>query len=427
MSKTQSKIQKISITPENQKALLDRFLRYTAIDTQSENDVDRYPSTEKQKVLGRILVQELKDLGLSDASMDSYGYVTATLKGNVSAVPAIGFIAHLDTAPDVSGENVKAIVHQNYRGGEIRFSGAPELILSPEDCPALADCIGEDVITSDGTTLLGGDDKAGIAAIMTFIEMLGDLGDVPRGDIHIAFTPDEEVGRGTEFFDTERFGVRYAYTVDGGTRGELSAETFNANTAIVTIGGINIHPGKAKDIMVNAIQVLGDFLKRLPRELTPQETEDREGFIHPISLEGGVDKVVVKMILRDFDPEGLDKQKAILEEALEATRVLHPRAKLELEIKESYRNMRLHLEQDPRVVQFAMDAMEEAGLTPVSLPIRGGTDGAELSRKGVLTPNLFYGGSNFHSFTEWVSLQQMCQASEVLVRLARIWAERGKK
>ncbi|HBN09326.1 MAG TPA: peptidase T [Cyanobacteria bacterium UBA8530] len=414
------------MNPEHQKALLERFLRYTAIDTQSENDVDRYPSTEKQKVLGEILVQELKDLGLSDASMDSYGYVTATLKGNVPSVPAIGFIAHLDTAPDVSGENVKAIVHENYRGGEIRFSGAPELGLSPEDCSALADCVGEDIITSDGTTLLGGDDKAGIAAIMTAVEMLGEL-DLPRGDIRIAFTPDEEVGRGTEFFDTERFGVRYAYTVDGGMKGELSAETFNANTAIVTIGGINIHPGKAKDVMVNAIQVLGDFLKKLPRELTPQETEDREGFIHPVSVEGGVDKVVVKMILRDFDLEGLTKQKAILEEAIAATKVLYPRAKLDLEIKESYRNMRLHLEKDPRVVQFALDAMEEAGLTPVSLPIRGGTDGAELSRKGVLTPNLFYGGSNFHSFTEWVSLQQMCQASEVLVRLARIWAERGKK
>lgn len=404
-----------------QEALLERFLRYVQIDTRAESDVEPYPSTEKQKDLGRLLVDELKALGLSDAKMDSYGYVTATFQGGRKA-PAVGFIAHLDTSPEVSGANVKPTVHKNYQGGEIRYAGDPQLSLSLENCPSLESALGQDVVTSDGTTLLGGDDKAGIAAIMTALEVMNQ--DPGRyGPVRIAFTPDEEVGRGTEFFDVEGFGARYAYTVDGGTAGELSDETFNADTAIVTIGGINIHPGKAKDVMVNAIQVLGDLLPLLPPELTPQATDGREGFIHPISVQGGVDKAVLKMILRDFDIEKLEAQKHLLEKIVAQVKFKHPRAAIELEIKHSYRNMRLHLAEDPKVVDFAVRAIEETGLVPNRLPIRGGTDGSELSRKGILTPNLFTGGGNAHSNTEWVSVQQMAQASEVVVRLARIWAD----
>ncbi|MGE5707648.1 MAG: peptidase T, partial [Bacteroidota bacterium] len=316
-----------------QETLLERFLRYVRIDTQAESDVEPYPSTEKQKDLGRLLVDELKALGLSDAKMDQYGYVTATFQGGRKA-PAVGFIAHLDTSPEVSGANVKPAVHKNYQGGEIRFAGDPQLSLTLENCPSLESALGQDVVTSDGTTLLGGDDKAGIAAIMTALEVMKQAPEC-YGPVRIAFTPDEEVGRGTEFFDVEGFGARYAYTVDGGTAGELSDETFNADTAIVTIGGINIHPGKAKDVMVNAIQVLGDFLPLLPPELTPQATDGREGFIHPISVQGGVDKAVLKMILRDFDPEKLEAQKRLLEQIVAQVKAKHPRATIELEIKHS--------------------------------------------------------------------------------------------
>lgn len=407
-----------------QDALLERFMRYVAVDTQSKDEVEAAPSTEKQKDLGKILVGELKAMGLADAEMDDKSVVMATLKGNTKA-PVIGFIAHLDTSPEVSGKNVKPQIHKNYQGGEIRYPGNPDLVLSPANCSYLSGCVGEDIITSDGTTLLGADDKAGIAAIMTAVQYLLDHPEIPRGDIRIAFTPDEEVGRGTENFDIAKFGAKCAYTLDGGLAGELSDETFNADGATVTIRGINTHPGKAKDVMVNAIQVLGDFLSELPRDMTPQTTDGREGFIHPVSVEGGVDHVTAKLILRDFDPQKLEAQNKLMHEIAAKVQGRYPGSSVEVEIKRSYRNMKLYLENSPEVVEFAMQAYDAAGVEAFRLPIRGGTDGSELSRKGLPTPNLFTGGAFFHSLTEWASLQQMAKASEVVVHLASLWAKQG--
>lgn len=400
--------------------LVERFLRYVAIDTRAVHDADTYPSNPNERVLGQLLVDELKALGLEDATLDAHGYVMATLRGNRPA-PPIGFIAHLDTAAETPGADIKTLIRRNYQGEPLGFPGNPDLVLSPETCPSLATAIGEDLITTDGTTLLGGDDKAGIAAIMAAVEALVEHPEWPHGDLRIGFTPDEEIGQGTRHFDIPRFGVRYAYTVDGEAVGELNDETFNAASANVTITGINVHPGKAKGLMVNAIQVLGDLLALLPRDLTPQATEGREGFIHPHAIEGAVELARVGLILRDFDLAGLEAKERLLAEAVETVRQRHPGAQIDLEFKSSYRNMRSYLDEEPRVAELALQALEEAGLRPERRPLRGGTDGSELSRRGVLTPNIFTGSGNHHGLTEWASIQQMAKAAEVVVRLARLW------
>ena len=413
-------------------ALLERFLRYVKIDTQSREGVeDKFPSTEKQKELSKLLVKELRELGLEDAEMDEYGYVMATLPSNLSEgerskVPAIGFIAHVDTSPEVSGKDVKPIIHRNYRGGDIVLPGAPDQVIKFEENPALKDHIGDDIITSDGTTLLGADDKAGIAEIMTAIEYLLNHPEIKHGDIRIAFTPDEEVGNGTKYFDKEKFGVKYAYTVDGESIGEIENETFNASGAVFTIHGINVHPGYAKNKLVNAVKIASFIVQEIDKYPAPENTEKREGYLHPYVIEGGVEKCTVKVLIRDFETSGMKEKENILNDIKKTAESKFPGSKVELEIKESYKNMKIKLEEDPRVVEYALEAVKMAGLEPKLQIIRGGTDGAKLCFMGVLTPNIFTGGHNFHSKQEWISLQAMEKAVETIVNLIKIWTEKSK-
>lgn len=412
--------------------ILDRFLRYVKIDTQSQDDVEAYPSTSKQFDLLNPLVQELKDLGLQDAAMDKYGYVTATLPNNVppshpahGKVPTIGFVAHVDTSPSTSGANVKPQVIRNYRGGDIVLPGNPSVIIKESENPELKKEAGKTVITSDGTTLLGADDKAGIAIIMAAVQHLIDHPNLFHGDIRIGFTPDEEVGMGTKYFDIKKFGAQFAYTVDGDTTGELNKETFSANSAIITVHGRNIHPGTAKGIMVNSIRAIADIIARMPRDMAPETTEGYEPYIHPHILQGEEAKSVVKILLRDFRTEGLEVLKQRLERIIAEVQPLHPKAKIELQIIESYRNMREGLEKDRRVLDFLWEATKRAGLEPKWVPIRGGTDGSKLTANGLPTPNIFTGGHNYHGKTEWASLWGMEKAAETVVNLTQVWVERS--
>jgi len=408
--------------------LLDKFLRYAVIDTQSKEDVEEYPSTKKQLDLSQLLLTELKALGIQDAELDQYGYVTATIPSNLTTdqkVPTIGFIAHVDTSPEVSGKNVKPQVIENYNGQDITLPGNTAQIIKVSENPALKDCIGKTVITSDGTTLLGADNKAGISIIMTFAEILLQHNDIKHGDIKIAFTPDEEVGAGTKFFDVKKFGADFAYTIDGETPPELNKETFSANTALLHVYGVNSHPGQAKNIMVNAIRVAADILSQLPKDIAPETTEGYKPFIHPYVIEGGIEKTTVKILLRDFKTDGLTVLKEKIEAIIEAIKPNYPKAKIELEIIEAYRNMQEGLEKDKRVIDYLHEAAEKAGLTPNWKPIRGGTDGSQLTAKGLPTPNIFTGGCHFHSLTEWVSLWGMQKSLETIFNLAQLWAEKN--
>ena len=413
--------------------VLDRFLRYAKIDTQSQDDVEAYPSTAKQFDLLNPLVQELKDLGLKDASIDKYGYVMATLPSNVPAshpaygkIPTVGFIAHVDTSPSTSGANVKPQIIKNYQGGDIVLPGDPSVIIRESENPELKKDVGRTVITSDGTTLLGADDKAGIAIIMTAMQHLIENPSLLHGDVRIGFTPDEEVGMGTKYFDIKKFGAKFAYTVDGDTAGELNKETFSANSAIITVHGRNIHPGTAKGIMVNSIRAIADIIARMPRDMAPETTEGYEPYIHPHVLQGEEAKSVVKILLRDFRTDGLEKLKQRLEQIIAEVQPLHPKAKIELQIIESYRNMREELEKDQRVLDCLWEATKRAGMEPKWVPIRGGTDGSKLSANGLPTPNIFTGGHNYHGKTEWASLWGMEKAAETVVNLAQVWAEKSK-
>ena len=413
--------------------MLDRFLRYVKIDTQSQDDVEAYPSTAKQFDLLNPLVQELKDLGLRDASIDKYGYVIATLPGNVppthpahGKVPTVGFVAHVDTSPSTSGANVKPQVIKNYQGGDLVLPGDPSVVIKESENPELKKEVGRTVITSDGTTLLGADDKAGIAIIMTAIQHLIDHPTLLHGDIRIGFTPDEEVGMGTQYFDIKKFGARFAYTIDGDTTGELNKETFSANSAVITVHGRNIHPGTAKGIMVNSIRVIADIIARMPRDMAPETTEGYEPYIHPHVLQGEEAKSVVKILLRDFRTDGLDVLKQRLERIIAEVQPMHPKAKIELQIIESYRNMREGLEKDQRVLDCLWEATQRSGLEPTWVPIRGGTDGSKLTANGLPTPNIFTGGHNYHGKTEWASLWGMEKAAETVVNLAQVWVEKSK-
>ena len=413
--------------------VLDKLLRYVVIDTQSVEDASTYPSTEKQWDLLNLLVRELKDLGVPGVAIDKYGYVTATIPGNLPSsdkaygkVPPIGFIAHVDTSPEVSGANVKPQVIKDYRGGDITLSGDPSVVIRTSENPQLAANVGKTIVTTDGTTLLGADDKAGLAIIMTAVQTLMKDGNIPHGDVKIAFTPDEEVGAGTKFFDIKNFGAAFAYTVDGDTTAELNKETFSANTAIVTAYGRDIHPGSAKNIMVNSIRVISDVIARLPKDVAPETTEGYEPYIHPYVLEGGVAKSSIKILFRDFKTEGLDVLKRRLEKILEEVRSLHRKATIELKIIESYRNMREGVEKDTRVIDYLWEATERSGLQPKWVPIRGGTDGSRLTADGLPTPNIFTGGANYHSRTEWVSLYGMEKSVETVLNLIQIWVEKSR-
>ena len=411
---------------------LDRFLRYAKIDTQSKDDAETYPSTAKQLVLLNLLVNELQALGLKDAAIDEYGYVTATLPSNLPAghkatgkVPVIGFIAHVDTSPSASGENVKPQVI-TYTGGDITLPGDPSVAIRASENPALAKNVGRKIVTTDGTTLLGADDKAGIAIIMTAVqELLADPGKL-HGDIRIGFTPDEEVGNGTKFFNIKAFGAAAAYTVDGDTPGELNKETFSADSAIITVHGRNIHPGSAKGIMVNALRVIADIIVRLPKDMAPETTEGYEPYIHPHVCSGEEALATLRMLLRDFESSGLKVQEQILRRIIAEVQPLHPKAKIDLEIRESYRNMYDGLQKDPRVTECMWEATKRAGLDPQWVPIRGGTDGSRLTEKGLPTPNIFTGGQNYHGLTEWLSVDGMEQSVTTVVHLAQVWVEKSQ-
>jgi tripeptide aminopeptidase len=404
--------------------VLERFLRYVRYDTRSDERSTTYPSTDKQLLLLRDLVSELQTIGLSDAAIDEYGYVTATIPATSSNpnTPVIGFISHVDTSPEMSGAGVTPIVHRNYDGRDIVLPDDPSAVLRLDDVPALAAQIGNDIVTASGRTLLGADNKAGVAEIMTAAAHLVAHPEIPRGPVRIAFTPDEEIGRGTLHFDVTRFGAACAYTMDGGSRGEVESESFSADAMTLTFIGFNTHPGYARGRMINAIKVAADFLSHLPVErLSPETTEGREGFVHPYVMEAGVERTSVKLIVRDFETAGLGVKEVMLEQTARDAAARWPGSRVEITIDEQYRNMREILDRHPEVVERAKEAIRRAGLEPESPVIRGGTDGSRLSFMGLPTPNIFAGEHNFHSRLEWVSVQDMEKAVEVIVNLCRLW------
>jgi tripeptide aminopeptidase len=407
--------------------VLDKFLRYVVIDTQSKEDSDAYPSTAKQFDLLNLLAKELKELGVSEVSIDEHGYVMASIPPTASTkAPPVGFIAHVDTSPEVSGANVKPQVIREYKGGDISLPGDPNIAIRESENPSLKMAIGKTIVTSDGTTLLGADDKAGIAIIMTAVQQMLGNPKIPHGDVKIAFTPDEEVGAGTKFFNIKKFGAQFAYTIDGDMPGELNKETFSANSCIVTVYGRDIHPGSAKNIMVNSVRVISDIIARLPKQMAPETTEGYEPYIHPYVLEGGVGKSTIKILFRDFKTEGLEDLKRIVENVIAEVRALYPKAKIEMQILEQYRNMREGLSKDQRVVDYLFEAAKRSGLSPEWTPIRGGTDGSRLTESGLPTPNIFTGGANYHSRTEWVNVWGMEKAVETVLNLVQIWAEKSR-
>lgn len=411
-----------------QTSVLERFLRYVTYDTRADETSTTYPSTSGQLVLLRLLRDELLALGISDATMDEHGYVMATIPATSpkANVPVIGFIAHVDTSPEMSGTDVKAIVHRNYDGRDIVLPDDPTAVLRPAEIPALAAYAGHDIVTASGTTLLGADNKAGVAEIMAAAEFLMANPQIPHGPIRIAFTPDEEVGRGTLHFDVARFGATCAYTMDGGLAGELEIESFSADTMVLTFKGFNTHPGYAKGRMINAIKLAARFIERLPHDrLSPETTEGYEDYVHPYVVQASVDQTTVRVLLRDFRTAGLGEKAQLLEGIARGVVDEVPGASLETNIETSYRNMREVLDQHPQVVENAREAIRRTGLTVTMKPIRGGTDGSRLSFMGLPTPNLFAGEQNFHSRLEWVSVRDMEKAVEVIVRTAEVFEERA--
>jgi tripeptide aminopeptidase len=403
---------------------LERFLRYVTIDTRSDERSTTVPTTPGQLTLLRQLVRELRDLGVEDATIDGHGYVMATVPATTArrGVPVIGFIAHVDTSPEMSGADVRPIVHERYDGRDLVLPDDPSAVLSAAGNPALAAQIGHDIVTASGLTLLGADDKAGVAEIMAAVEHLMAHPEIPHGAVRVAFTPDEEVGRGANHFDVARFGALCAYTLDGGGVGELEYESFSADAITVTFRGFNTHPGYAKGRMVNAIRLAADFIARLPKDrLSPETTDGYEGYVHPYQIDASVDRTSVKLLLRDFATAGLKEQAAFVQTLARETIASEPRASVQFTIDESYRNMREVLDTHPDVVARAREAIRRAGLEPIEKPIRGGTDGSRLSFMGLPTPNLFAGEHNFHSRLEWVSAQDMDKAVEVIVHLYHVW------
>lgn len=405
---------------------VDRFLKYVKYDTKSDEESTTFPSSENQKVLSKDLASELKKMGLEDAHMDEWGYVMATIPSNTDKeVEPIAFIAHVDTSPAVTGKNVKPQIRKNYQGGDIPLENGGWVIKESEN-PDLKNMKGFDIITTDGTTLLGADNKAGVAEIIDAAEYFLSHPEVKHGLIKICFTPDEETGRGTEKINLDKLGAKYAYTIDGSSRGELEIETFSADGVTIDFIGVNIHPGYAKNRMVNSMKVAASFLDSLPKDkLSPETTEKREGFFHPTNINGNEEKTTIKFIIRDFDTPKLkdheDKLKNYAEEAV----TKFPGSKMEFEVKEQYRNMREVLDKHPKVYEYAMEAMKTLNLKPITHPIRGGTDGSRLSFMGLPTPNIFAGEHSFHSQLEWIAIQDMEMAVKVIVELAQVWERKS--
>lgn len=403
----------------------ERLMRYVQIDTQSDPHASSFPTTAKQKNLGALLVKELHEIGIEDAAMDEYGYVYATIPANTEKkVPVICFCAHIDTAPDCSGTGVKPLLHENYNGADIVLPDDPQQIISPKDYPYLQQNIGKSIITASGTTLLGADDKAGVAIIMSMAAALRQHPQIKHGAIRLLFTPDEEVGKGTAKVDLQRLGADYAYTLDGGKAGTLEDETFSADAVQLVFHGVSAHPGYAKGKMVNALKIAAALLHKLPvHEWCPEATEGREGFVHPVGISGNAEKAVIEFIVRDFSNEGLQQHEERLKALAMATIASFPGSSFEMHVQEQYRNMKQVLDQHPQVVANAAEAYRRAGLTVRKESIRGGTDGSRLSFMGLPCPNLFTGMQAIHSKHEWVGVSDMEKSVEMLLHLVQVWEE----
>jgi len=406
--------------------VLDRLLRYVVIDTQSNPNSSAQPSTEKQKDLGRVLVDELLALGLADAHMDEHGNVYATVPANTDkTVPVICFCSHMDTAPDFTGTNVKPNIVKNYQGGDIRLTGDTSRIIKLSEHPDLKDQIGHDIVTTDGTTLLGADDKAGIAEIMTAAATLLANPEIRHGAVKLLFTTDEEIGRGADKVDLKKLGAAFGYTMDGGRVGEIDDETFSADGVEIDIVGVAQHPGTSKGVMENAIKIAADIIARLPRDLAPETTDGRVGFIHPTDLSGAMDKAHLKFIIRDFVNEGLTQKEELLKSIAEDVMKAYPGSTMRFKVTEQYRNMKEVLDRNPEIVDNLLEAVRRVGLKPVTSSIRGGTDGSRLSFMGLPCPNIYTGGHSYHSPLEWISVQDMEKSAETIVELVKVWEERA--
>jgi len=407
----------------NRDRLLERFLRYVKVNTTANAETDEYPSSQGQWKLGKIVLAELQELGAEDAHVDEYGLVWAMIPGNVDGAPTIAWNSHLDTSPETTGENVKPQVIESYQGGDILLSGDATKVITVAESPELNELIGKTLITTDGTTLLGGDDKAGIAIIMEAANYLMEHPEIPHGPIRILFTCDEEIGRGVNHVDIEKVGAVAAYTLDGGGAGDIDVETFSADGLTVKVKGVNIHPSIAKDRMVNALRAAGAFLERLPTEQAPETTEDRVGFIHPYVLDGGVAEVTIRILLRDFDTSQLQVKADLVREIVSQVEQDYPGISIEVDHQKQYRNMADGLPKEPRAVEFAKQAHDQLNLEYRLSSIRGGTDGSMLTEKGLPTPNLSSGQHTQHSPLEWACLDEMIQQGQVLIQTAVIWGQ----
>lgn len=405
----------------------ERFLRYVTIDTQSDPESPASPSTEKQKDLGRVLAAELRDMGVADAHLDDYGYVYGTIPANTTKkVPVICFCSHMDTSPDCSGKDVKPQMVSNYRGGDIALSGDTSQVIRFAEHPALKNQIGNDIITTDGTTLLGADNKAGVAEIMDAAHFFINNPDVKHGTIKILFTPDEEIGRGVDNVDLKKLGADFGYTMDGESAGCVEDETFSADGATITINGVSAHPGYAKGKMEHAIKIAAAIVEHLPREgCSPETTSGKQGFLHPIGIEGALEQATLSFIVRDFTEEGLKEKEVLLENIVKDVMKDFPRSTYKFEVREQYRNMKQVIDRHPHILEYAVEAIRRAGLRPIHTAIRGGTDGSRLSFMGLPCPNIFAGEHAFHSRLEWVSRQDMEKAVQTIVHLAMIWEEKA--
>ncbi|MBP2032130.1 tripeptide aminopeptidase [Clostridium algifaecis] len=403
--------------------VVDKFIKYAKINTRSNEEGNTSPTTSGQLVLAKELVKELKEIGIKEASIDENGYVMASVPSNVNKeIPRIGFIAHMDTSPEISGMNVNPKFIENYDGKDIVLNEEKNIILSPKDFPELKDYIGKTLITTDGTTLLGADDKAGIAEIMTAVEYLANHPEIKHGDVKVAFTPDEEVGRGSDNFDVKKFNANFAYTMDGGTVGELEFENFNAASAKIKIRGRNVHPGYAKHKMINSMLIASEFIDMLPKDETPGTTEGYEGFYHIVSMNGGVEETELQYIIRDFESDKFQERKEFILKCAEIINEKYGKCTIEVDIKDQYRNMKEKIEPVKYIVDIAYKAISNADLKPECVPIRGGTDGAMLSFKGLPTPNIFTGGHNFHGRYEYIPVFAMEKAVQVIVNIVKFTA-----
>lgn len=412
------------IIPED---VTGRFLRYVKIDTQSDPESPTIPSTEKQKNLAKVLLEELKAIGIADAELDEYGYIYATIPANTDKnVPVLCFCSHMDTSPDCTGANVNPVIHKNYQGGNIQLPNDKTQVLTPEAHPDLLNQIGNDIITTDGTTLLGADNKAGLAEIMAAANYLMQHPEVKHGAIRILFTPDEEIGRGVDKVDMEKLGAQFGYTMDGESLGHIEAENFSADAVAITVTGVSVHPGFAKGKMENAIKIASAIIDELPKNtLSPESTADMEGFVHPTSINGSLEQATLKFIIRDFITEGLKEKEDMLRKITDKVMKNYPHSTYQFTVTEQYRNMKEVIDKHPKVIQYAEEGIKRSGIKAHVQSIRGGTDGSRLSFMGMPCPNIFAGEHAFHGKQEWVSVQDMQKAAEVVVNICRVWEERS--